>query len=47
VKEIDMPKQSGKRKQKNASGRKKSSSKSGTQKQDNGASSAVRAPEEQ
>jgi hypothetical protein len=42
-----MPKQSGKRKQKSTSGRKKSSSKSGTQKQDNGASPAGRAPEEQ
>jgi hypothetical protein len=37
----------GKRKQKQSSGRKKSSSKSGMQKPDNGASSAIRAPEEQ
>src|SRR6187455_2579441 len=46
VEEIDMAKQ-GKRKQKQSSGRKKNSSKSGMQKPDDGASSAIRPPEEQ
>jgi hypothetical protein len=48
-KEIDMPKQSGKRKQKGTSGRnnKKGSSKAGSQKQENGAAAETRAPEEQ
>jgi hypothetical protein len=46
VQENDMAKQQ-KRKQKQSSGRKKGSSKSGMQKPDNGASSAIRAPEEQ